>query len=199
MIGRDDDGVVRQRGRGAVGEARPLPRGEPLPPPRGLEPAFVRDPAERHHHPHPGQEPHFGREIRPAALQFAAARLVGRRGAARGRADVAVRKHEPVVARDGVRLAREAVAVQRRVQPGAARVAGEHPAGAVRAMRRRREADDEQPRPRVPEPGYGLPPVGPVLELALFVSRHPAAVSAQPRAARARDDDAAHIRDRGVH
>src|SRR5881296_607409 len=71
--------------------------------------------------------PYLGAEVRPAPVELRAARLVAGRGTARGGADVAVAEREAVVARRRFRLAREAVAIQRLVQPVAARVAREHP------------------------------------------------------------------------
>ena len=48
-------------------------------------------------------------------------------------------------------------AMQRREQEVARPVAGEDPAGAVAAVRRRRQADDQDPRPGIAEPGTGRP------------------------------------------
>src|SRR5206468_4502374 len=99
----------------------------------------------------------LGREERPAAPELRAARLVAWRRAPHGGNDVAVGELETVVACARRSLAREAVAVERLVQPGAARVAREHAAGAVRAVRRGGEPDDEQTRARVAEPWERLP------------------------------------------
>src|SRR6059058_1610927 len=74
------------------------------------------------------------------------------------------------------------------LQPAAARVSGEHATGAVRSVRRRCEPDDEQPRIPVAEAGDRLPPVRPVAKLTFLVPGYPAAIGAQPRAARATDD-----------
>jgi hypothetical protein len=49
--------------------------------------------------------------------------------------------------------------VQGSVEPVAGAIAGEHPAGAVGAVRRRGQADDRQPCIRVAEAGDGLRPV----------------------------------------
>src|SRR2546422_7892653 len=85
----------------------------------------------------------LGAQVRPAAVELRAARLVAGRGTARGGADVAVAEREAVVARRRFRLAREAVAIQRLVQPVATRVAREHPARAVRAVCGGRQAHDQ--------------------------------------------------------
>src|SRR5438034_11644307 len=89
--------------------------------------------------------------------------------------------------------------MQSLVQPGAARVAREHAAGAVRAMRRRREPDDEQTRPRVAEPRDRPPPVLPIAEGALLLARHAAAVRAQPGATGARHNRTIDAGERSEH
>src|SRR2546429_3766262 len=69
------------------------------------------------------------------------------------------------------------------LQPVAARVAREHAAGAVGAVRRGCQPDHEQARPRVAKPGDGFAPVRPVAEFALLVLGDATAITAQPRAA----------------
>src|SRR5262249_1538108 len=64
--------------------------------------------------------------------------------------------------------------------------------GAVAAVRRRGQPDDQQARPRVAEPGDRPPPVLLVFEAAHLVARDAAAVTAQPRAALAGDHRVAH-------
>jgi hypothetical protein len=44
-------------------------------------------------------------------------------------------------------------------KPGAALIAGEHPPGAIAAVRRRREADDQQTRVRIAKAGQRARPV----------------------------------------
>src|SRR5205807_1614242 len=95
-----------------------------------------------------------------------------------------------VVARPRLRLAREAMAIQRLVQPGAARVSREHATGAVRAVRRWRKPDNEQTRSGIAEARYRFAPIHPVRELTLLVARDTPAIGAQPRAARTADDGA---------
>src|SRR3989442_643184 len=137
--------------------------------------------ASRLHHP-PGLSP-ASLALRPRASTTPA------RGS---HPSSAARYRRPLASSGRARLVREPETVQRLVQPAAARVAREHAAGAVRAVRRGREPDDEQPRPRVAEPGHRLPPVGPVPELALLLAGDEAAVSAQPGAALAGDHGAEH-------
>ena len=68
---------------------------------------------------------------------------------------------EPVVERRRRRLVREAGPVHRPEQPVAAAVAGEHPAGAVRAVRGRRQTEHHDPCVRVAEAGDRPTPVRP--------------------------------------
>jgi len=152
----------------------------------------LHHPAQRDHDPHPGQQSQLGLEIRTAVRELGGRRLVPRRGATGGGGDVAVAEREAVVPGDRARLVREPETVQRLVQPAAARVTREHAAGAVRAVRRGREPDDEQSCPRVAEAGHGLPPVGPVPKLALLFVGDAAAVDAEPGTALAGDDGAVH-------
>src|SRR3989442_1692497 len=150
----------------------------------------------------PGNKPsraELGAEVWPAAVELRAARLVAGRGTTRGGADVAVAGREAIGARRRFRLAREAGALQRLVQPVATRVAREHPACAVGAVCGGREPDDEQPRVRIPEPGHRLPPIGPIAELTLLIARHALAVGAQAGATVAGDDGAVDGSERGKH
>ena len=66
----------------------------------------------------------------------------------------------PSAASTHSRLVRQPGAVQRGEQEVAGPVAGEHPAGAVGAVRGRRQPDDHHPRPRRPQPGTGRPQYG---------------------------------------
>src|SRR3989442_4063146 len=198
-MGREDPGAGRQRRRASVPDRGTPPGREPLPPPRRLEPALVRNSPEGHDHPHPREQAELGAEVWPAAVELRAARLVAGRGTTRGGADVAVAEREAIVARRRFWLAREAVALQRLVQPVATRVAREHPACAVGAVCGGGQPDEEQPRVRIPEPGHRLPPIGPIAELTLLVARHALAVGAQAGATVAGDDGAVDGSERGKH
>src|SRR5690606_24065163 len=59
-----------------------------------------------------------------------------------------------------------------RKQEVAALIAGEHAAGAVAAVRRGGEADDQQPRVGRTDPRHGASPVLLVLECAALLARH---------------------------
>ena len=97
--------------------------------------------------------------------------VVGRRAAHRGE-DVRVRSAQAVVDVSGRRDVGEAGAMQRRHQEvaGAAdAVAGEHAAGAVGAVRRGRQADEQQPRVGIAEARHRAAPVG-LVRYARFFS-----------------------------
>ena len=99
--------------------------------------------------------------------------VVGRR-AAHGGGDERVAQPQAVVRMLRRRDVRETGAVQRghqEIAGAAGAVAGEDAAGAIRAVSRRREADDQQPRARVAETGNGFAPVDLVAIRAPLVAR----------------------------
>ena len=67
----------------------------------------------------------------------------------------------------GICLVGEAGGMKRAVKPVAAAVAGKHPAGAIAAMRRRRQTDDQNPRLRITKAGQRLGPIS----LAVIATR----------------------------
>ena len=134
---------------------------------------------------------------------FLRRRLVVRRRAPDRGGDERVAQGQAVVRMVRRRDVGEAGAVQRghqEVAGSADAVAGEDAAGAVGAVRRRREADDQQPRPRIAEAGDRLAPVGVVAIGAPLLARDRRAV------ARAAAGSASHamiavagLRSGGVH
>jgi hypothetical protein len=78
--------------------------------------------------------------------------------------------------------------VERRVEPVARAVAGEHPAGPVRTVRRRSEPDDDDPRARVAEARDRSAPVALAAIAARWIGRDALAPLDEPRAAAAIDD-----------
>ena len=164
---------VRQNALCGVGKGWSLGRAEPLPPPARSKPALPGNPAEHQDHPHRPQQRNLALEIRSAMGQLGPRRfVVGGSAAGRG-GDPAIAEGEPVVSTPGHRPVGEAVAMEGLVKPFAAGIAGEHPAGAVGAVRGRGEADDQEPRRRVAEGGHRASPVGAVTELALLIAGHP--------------------------
>src|SRR5206468_9486311 len=116
-------------------------------------------------------------------VQLGASRLVAGRRAARRRRDVALPELESVAAADRQGLAREPVPVKGLVQPIAARIAREDPSGPIPAVSGRRQADDEQSRAGIAEPGHGSSPVLLVAEGSALLDGHAPAVGPQARAA----------------
>ena len=109
--------------------------------------------------------------------------LVGGRRAAHGRRDPRVVQPRPSSRRDRRRLVGEARAVHRGEQPVARAVAGEHAPGAVAAVRRGRQAEDEHARRRVAEARDRAAPVLLVGERGALLARDLLAPRHQPRAA----------------
>src|SRR5262249_9372553 len=121
--------------------------------------AVPGEPAEADDHEHAAQKRQLGFEIVEAGIAFFGKRLVGRRSAADAGGDVAVREAQAVAFVDRRRLIGEAGAVERGVEEVAGAVAGEDAAGAVAAVRRGRQADDQHARLGIAEAGDRLAPV----------------------------------------
>lgn len=85
-------------------------------------------------------------------------------------------------------LIRKTRFVQRAKEPIATAVAGKHAAGAIAAVRRRRQADNQQPRLGIAEAGDGLAPIFIFGKAFHFFARHLLAPGDEPRASRAGDD-----------
>ncbi len=127
-------------------------------------------------------------EVRQAAVPFRGRGLVRRGCTAHGRGDVGAGQLQAVVGRDRRRLVGEAEPVERPEEPVAGTVPGEHPAGAVPAVRRRREPDHEDTGTRIAEAGYGASPVVVVSERRALLTRDLLAPLDEPRAGAAVDD-----------
>ena len=91
----------------------------------------------------PGSEPQLGVQPRGTGVALGRRRLVGRRRAPDRRSDPDAVQLQSVVGRRRRRLVGQTRPVQGGVEPVAAAVTGEHPAGAVGTVRRRRQPDDE--------------------------------------------------------
>ena len=159
VIAADERQAVRQRVRDAVGEpwtrfdhdAARLQK---------LQIRVETDSSKRDDHADVRQGAQFRVEMRKAVDDFLGRRLVIRRCAAYGRRDERVPQHESIVAPLRGRDVREAETMERGHQEitGAAdAIAREHATRAVRAMRRRRQSDNQQARVTSPKPGTGFP------------------------------------------
>ncbi len=147
-----------------------------------------RDAAERDQHADARERIEFGGEVRTTRSDFPRRRFVVGWRAPNGGGDVRVVKDEAVRGIRRNRLVREPRFVHRAHQEAARAIPGEHPACSVGAVRRGREADDQQPGGRVAEAGHRSSPVDFVAVRGLLLGRHPFAVPAQPPATLTVDD-----------
>ena len=124
---------------------------------RAAQGAVPREAAQAKQDAHPGEQSQLLDEVGQAGVALLGSRLVVRRGAADAGADVAIGQAQAVATAGGGRLVGEAGAVQGGEEPVAGAVAGEDAAGAVAAVRRRCQADDEERAAGSPKPGTGRP------------------------------------------
>ncbi len=189
MIGRDEPRLTRS---GAVFPI--VPEHERRPPldlplvAQNAEIHIERHAPQRQHHLNVRQQLQFALQVRPARADLFRRRLVVRRSASHGRADVGVRQRQAVVARDAGRLRRKPRRVERLIKEVARAVAGEHPPGSIRAVRPRRQTNQQQPRTRIAEPRHRLRPVIPIAISPPLHASHFGAILHQPRTLRARDN-----------
>ena len=128
----------------------------------GDERAQHRVPADRaecHHHADARAERELAAQEGEAARPLVGLGAVGGGRAAHRRGDPAAAEPQPVVRAHRRGLGREAGAVQGGEEHVAAAIAGEDPPGAVGAVGRGGEADHQQPRVGVAEPGHRPRPV----------------------------------------
>jgi hypothetical protein len=120
-------------------------------------------------------------EVSLARDDLVGRRLVVRRSAADGRCDECIAQAQPVLDRLRSWHIGEAVAVQRRHQKitrTSAAIAGEHAAGAIRTVRSRCEAQDQQARGGITKPRDRLRPVSVVSECSALDAANLGAVLA---------------------
>ena len=184
---------------GAVAELRARPGRRLLAQRRRAQRRLPRERAEADHHARRPDELELALQPRRAALALLRQRLVRRRRAADRGGDPAVAQRQAVVAVLGGRLVGEAGAVQRGEQEVARAVAGEDAAGAVGAVRGRRQAEDQHARRRVAEAGDRAAPVVPVAERRALLARDELAPLDEPRAGAAGRDLGFERLERGAH
>src|SRR5207247_2083110 len=188
VVGGDQRDAIGEGRHGAVrggGGARWPGRAEPA---AGTQVRLPADPPEPHDDAHAIQQPERLEKVRLAARELGRRRLVaGRRAAERG-GDVRVSEAETVSPMSRGRRVGEARVVERVDVPVAAPVAREHPAGAVAAVRRGCEPDEEEARLRVAEARQRPRPVGEARIPARRRRRDGSALGAVERAVRALED-----------
>jgi len=127
------------------------------------------------------EEGELGGQPGGAGVALGGEGLVVGRGALDRGGDVAAAEGEAVVAGHRDRLVGEAGAVETGEQPVAGAVAGEDPAGAVAAVGRRGQTEDEQAGRRVAEAGHRPAPVLLVAEGGPLLAGHLLAPGDQAR------------------
>ena len=156
-----------------------------------LQPRVPRDLAERDDDLQVRQVRDFVREMGEAAIDFLGQRLVVRRRATNGRRDIGIRQLQPIVdALRGVDV-REAGALQRGHQEIARRadpVARKDAPRPVRAMRGRRQAENQDARLGIAKARDRPRPIQMVPERRLPGPAHLPAIGPQPRALLAAND-----------
>src|SRR5205814_1645845 len=157
---------------GAVAETRPWPGDRDAAAGEVLQGCIPSDGAEREEDAGARQQMQLAVEPYAAAAQLVGTRRVRRRSAAAWRHDERVVQPQPILAVDAGRLVREPGAVERREEEIAAAVAREHAARPVAAVRGGREAQQDEARGRISEPGDGTGPVRPGREPPHFDARH---------------------------
>ena len=130
----------------------------------------------------------FGLEKWKTVVDFGWRGFIRWRGATRDCADVGVDESKTIGARDGCGLAGESGAMELFVQEVAAAVSGEHAPGAIRAVGRGGQADDQELSLRIAESGDRAAPVRFVPVGAPLGARDFLAVANQARAFAALDD-----------
>ena len=151
---------------------------------RGIE----SQPAKRHDHTHSGEQFKLAKQIRSAVRDLTRQRLVLRRRAPNSSGNVTITQAQAVVSVNRFRLIREAGLVQCSKEPVAASISSEDPSGPVTAVRRRREADDEEARSRITKTWNRFTPVLLIRESLYLFASDPLAPFDEPRAEPARDD-----------
>src|ERR1700733_4619259 len=144
--------------------------------------------AKRHHHLNVFQQIQFALQIWAASPNLFHRRLVVRRSAADGCADVGVDKLQPVVPGNAGGLGGKTGGEQYFVEKIAGAVAGEDASRAIGAVGSRRQSDQKQPGFRVAEAWHWLRPIIPIAIRAPFDAPHLAAIFHQARALLAPDD-----------
>lgn len=120
---------------------------------------LVGEVSETHDDAEIGEQGELAIEERPARISLVGQRRVCRRGTLHCRRHPRTAQFESVPAVRGSRLVGEPRLVHRAVEPVPAAVSGEHPTRAIRAVRRRGEAENQETRRRVAETRHAATPI----------------------------------------
>ena len=99
----------------------------------------------------------------------------------------------------GRRLRGEAGAVQHAIEKMTGAIAGERAAGAIGAMRARRQAENQHPRVHIAKARYWLGPIVAIAIGAALLAPDLLAIFTQPRTAGAGDEFAIQLNESGSH
>ena len=135
----------------------------------GGQGCLPRDAAQGHDPLNLGEKCHFAVEPATARGLFRGQRFIGRRGAPHGRDHPHIPQPLPVSGGAHRLVGRESRAVERRVQPVARAVAGEHPPRPVSPVGGGRQSHDHEPSVRVTVGRHGPTPIGLIRERGPFV------------------------------
>ena len=125
--------------------------------------------------------------------------LVLRRSAAHHGSDVCIAQRKSVFFVRSRGLRGEAGAVQHAIEKMTGAIAGERAAGAVGAMRARRQAEDQHPRVHIAEARHRLGPIVAVAVGAALLTPDLLAIFNQPRTAGAGDEFAIQLNESSSH
>ena len=139
-----------------------------------------------------GERRDLADEERPAPVELGRGRPIVRRSAAGRRRHVRIHELQTVVEGDGSPLVREESAMERSEEEVARGIAGEDASRPVSPVSGRREAYDQQARPRVAESRNRTRPVAPAPEASWSLPRGGLPKANEARARAASDDLARH-------
>ena len=117
---------------------------------------------QSHNHAHAAEQFHFGDEVWPAIPDLFRTKLILWRCATARRRDVAIEQPHPVIAGNGIRLARESCFVKGTIQPVTAPVACEHTTCSVSSMCRRSKPNEKKLCPGISKSRIRFSPVVPL-------------------------------------
>jgi hypothetical protein len=178
VITTDQPAVVLQTYNGAVAELRAR-TAAPTPLGNLIQRFFPCDLTQSDQHARVNQVQSL---LQPTAAcnQFVCSWLVVWRRAVAHRRYRAVIERQAIIGRDGTGLIGETRLVERAIQPIAAPVPSEHPAGPIGAVSRGRQADNQELCPRVAKVRDGLAPVVPFPIGASLFGGNLGAILAEP-------------------
>jgi hypothetical protein len=127
-------------------------------------------------------------QISATVENFGRQRFVVRRGATRCRRDAHVSQRQPVIGGSSIRLVSKTGVIQGLIQEDTGAIARKHPARAIRAVRARRQSDNQQLRLWVTESGHRFTPIRPIPIRQALLARDAFPIFHQPRALPAGDD-----------